>query len=118
MINSIPKYFMLFATKINIVWDNKYCNDHSQYGESDYSQSRITLSTTDKLNELSEGKILDTFYHEKVHMILDTMMERELSKNEKFVDQFAKLLRQSDETSIYVNEYGVETNEKPINPII
>jgi hypothetical protein len=95
----IPKSFNLFATKIDVVFDNKYCNDHQKYGESDYSQSKITLSFTDKLNELSEGKILDTFYHEKVHMILDTMMERELSSNEKFVDQFAKLLRQSDETS-------------------
>ena len=44
---------------------------------------------------------MDTFYHEKVHIILDTMGERELSQNEKFVDTFAKLLRQSDETANY-----------------
>lgn len=97
----IPKHFTLFATKISIVFDNKYCNDKSQYGESDYSASKITLSTTEKLTPLSEGKILDTFYHEKVHIILDTMHEYEKSKDERFVDQFAKLLRQSDETSIY-----------------
>jgi hypothetical protein len=97
----IPKAFTLFATKINVVWNNKYCNDKKCYGESDYSQSKIFLSTSNGLDKLSDDKIKDTFYHEKVHMILDTMKESELSSNEKFVDQFAKLLRQSDETSIY-----------------
>lgn len=96
---SIPKSFTLFATEIKIVWDNKYCNDGGKYGESDYSSSKITLSKTIGVNALSDGKIIDTFYHEKVHMILDTMHEGELSKNEKFVDQFAKLLRQADETA-------------------
>lgn len=90
---------MLFGTKVSVVWDNKYCNDKSIYGESDYSQSKITLSHTHGVNNLSEGKIIDTYYHEKVHMILDTMHEKELSMNERFVDQFAKLLRQADETS-------------------
>lgn len=97
----IPVKFTLFATDISIVWDNKYCNDKKRYGESDYSTSKITLSETIGMDPLSKGKILDTFYHEKVHMILDTMCEQELSQNEKFVDQFAKLLRQSDETSVY-----------------
>ena len=97
----IPKSFMLFATKIKVVWDNKYCNDKQRYGESDYSCSKIVLSHTIGLNKLSDDKIKDTYYHEKVHMILNTMHEDELSSNEKFVDQFAKLLRQSDETSTY-----------------
>ena len=109
----IPTSFKLFATEIQICWDNKRCNDKSMYGEADYSKSLITLSNTDGVEPLSDGKILDTFYHEKVHIILDTMYERELSKNEKFVDQFAKLLRQADETAIYINECGVKTNCKP-----
>ena len=100
----IPKKFTLFATDINIVWDNKYCNDKAIYGESDYSQSKITLSNTNGLDPLSEGKMIDTFYHEKIHMILDTMLETTLSSNEKFVDQFAKLLRQADESAIYKSE--------------
>lgn len=97
----IPKQFNLFAAKIKVVWDNKLCNAKHQYGESDYSKSQITLSHTNGLEKLSDDRIKDCFYHEKVHMILDTMGEYELSKNEKFVDQFGKLLRQSDETAIY-----------------
>lgn len=95
----IPKSFVLFATKIIIEWDNKYCNDKSCYGESSYAQSKIVMANTDGVDALSEGKMSDTFFHEKVHMILDTMHEYELSKNEKFVDVFAKLLRQADETA-------------------
>lgn len=35
---------------------------------------------------------LQTFFHELVHGILDTMEERELSKNEKFVNTFSSFL--------------------------
>lgn len=104
----IPISFNLFATEIQIFWDNKYCNDKKIYGEANYSQSKITLSNIDGLEPLSEGRMIDTFYHEKVHTILDAMSERELSSNEKFVDIFAKILRQSDETSVFINECGQE----------
>jgi hypothetical protein len=97
----IPKSFKLFGTTINIVWDNNKMNDKSIYGEADYGSSKITLSTTKGTVELSEDRILDTYYHEKVHIILNTMHEDDLSSNEKFVDTFAKLLRQSDITSEY-----------------
>lgn len=97
----IPKSFKLFATEWRVVWDDKRMEDQKAYGLCDYGQSLITLTDKDGVRELSEGIILDCFYHEKVHAILDTMHERELSENEKFVDLFAKLLRQSDETAEY-----------------
>ena len=97
----IPKRFKLFGTTINVVWDNDKCNDLNPYGLHTYSNSTITLSNTDGHIELSEDRIKDCFYHEKVHSILEAMYERDLSKNEKFVDLFAKLLRQSDDTSVY-----------------
>lgn len=99
--NKIPKRFKLFGSTINIVWDNKLMNQKENYGEAHYSQSKIILSHTHGVEPLSQDKILDTYYHEKVHLILDTMNEKELSRNERFVDVFAKLLRQSDITSEY-----------------
>lgn len=96
---NIPKKFKLFGTTINVVFDNKRMNDMSSYGVSSYSESKITLCTADAGYKLSKDKILDTFYHEKVHIILNSMQEYELSKNEKFVDIFAKLWRQSDITA-------------------
>lgn len=90
--------FKLFASTIKVVWDNKGMNDRERYGESCFSNQTITMSHTHGLDPLSKDKVLDTFYHERVHMILDHMKEHDLSRNEKFVDTFAKLLRQSDET--------------------
>lgn len=97
----IPKRFKLFATTVNVVIDNKYLNNKNQYGEHDYSKSLITLSTVDGVNQLSKDRMLDCFYHERVHAILAMMREDTLNSNEKFVDTFAKLLRQSDETTEY-----------------
>jgi 2-hydroxy-3-keto-5-methylthiopentenyl-1-phosphate phosphatase len=74
-------------------------NDRSNYGLSDYGKSEITLSTTQGTDELSNDRMMDTFYHERTHSILDMMTETDLSNNEKFVDVFSKLLRQADETS-------------------
>jgi hypothetical protein len=101
LIKSIPISFKLFNTTYNIEFDNKRMNNEENYGICDYSTSKITLSTVHGVNELSQDKILDTYYHEKVHAILDMMHERDLSANEKFVDVFAKLLRQSIETEKY-----------------
>lgn len=101
MINTIPSSFRLFGAKINIIWDNQRMNDMKSYGLAEYSALKITLSDQENFTKLSEDKIKDTYYHEKVHMILDSMGEHELSGNEKFVDIFSKLLRQSEETAEY-----------------
>lgn len=98
---NIPKSFKLFATSIKVFFDNVFCNEKECYGYARYSESNIALADTYGIMSLSDDKIVDTFYHEKVHMILDTMGEHELSSNEKFVDIFGKLLRQSDETAEY-----------------
>lgn len=97
----IPKRFKLFGTTYNIVWDNKKMNDLELYGQTNYSRSEIILTNVNGLDPLSDDKMMDTFYHEKLHAILDMMNERDLSTNEKFVDVFAKLLRQADETAEY-----------------
>jgi len=96
---NIPKKFKLFGTTINVIWDEMKMDNMKAFGLSEYGKSRITLSKEDGSEKLSKGKILDTWYHERTHMILNTMNEAELSRNEKFVDVFSKLLRQADETA-------------------
>lgn len=98
MRKKLPKKFKLFGTTINVVWNNERMNDKSQYGESDHGKCNITLSTTHGVDKLSQDRIIETFYHERTHAILDAMHERDLSSNEKFVDVFSKLQRQADET--------------------
>lgn len=99
MKDKIPSKFKLFGTTINVVWDNVQMNRGQKYGQADYSKCEITLSDTHGVEQLTEDRMMDTFYHEKVHIILDSMQERDLSNNERFVDIFAKLLRQADETA-------------------
>ena len=96
---NIPSKFNLFATEIEVVFDNEHMNDQKCYGLFEHSRSRITLSTTDGVNRLSKDRIIETFYHERTHAILEAMREYELSANEKFVDLFSKLLRQADESA-------------------
>ncbi len=97
----IPSSFKLFATTVNVVYDNKRMDDIKAYGYYEHSTTKITLSNVDAVDKLSKDRQLDSFYHEKVHAILEAMHEQDLSSNEKFVDVFAKLLRQSDETAKY-----------------
>jgi len=110
----VPKAFKLFATRINVLWDNDYCGHIDSYGETSYSESKIRMSDKQGQLILSEDKILDTFYHEKMHMILSTMHRYDLSGDEGFVDTLGKLIRQSDETAIYNSTPNTKgTTRKP-----
>jgi hypothetical protein len=99
--NFIPKSFKLFATTVHVVFNDYRLSDLKAYGYWHPSESTVTLALKDGLTPIPDDKVMDTFYHEKVHAILDTMHEYELSNNEKFVTTFAKLLRQADETAEY-----------------
>jgi len=100
----IPTRFNLFGSTYKVIWDDKRMNDRKNYGLSDYGKTEITLSTVEGVESLSEDRIMDTFYHERTHAILDAMNEHDLSSNEKFVDVFSKLLRQADESAEYDEE--------------
>ena len=97
----IPKSFKLFATEVKVVIDDKRTDDLKAYGYYENSTSTITLANKDGISDLSECRKLDAFYHERTHAILEAMHEHELSNNEKFVDTFSKLLRQSIETQTF-----------------
>lgn len=98
---NIPKSFQLGGIDWKVIWDNDKCNDREEYGLSAYSTATITMSTTYGLKELPDDRKDHTFYHELVHAILDSIHERELSSNEKFVDNFATLLHQFTKTAKY-----------------
>lgn len=66
-------------------------------GECCISDGRIDLAITSNDGELSvsQSSMQNTFFHELVHCILDTMGEKELSSNEKFVCTFAGFLTEA-----------------------
>lgn len=98
----IPKKFQVFASTIEVSYDNERLSYDGALGESSFNHfNKIYLVDKYKGDKLDESVVLDSFYHEKIHIILHAMGEHELSKNEKFVEVFARLLRQSDESSEY-----------------
>ncbi len=101
MKNKIPKSFKLFGTTVNVVFDNNRSYTESSIGLSEWKKSLITLADESSGEKIDKDVIIDTFYHEKFHAILDAMGEPELSGNEKFVNLVSKLWRQSDETAEY-----------------
>lgn len=95
----IPKRFKIFASTINVVYDNTRLSYDDAIGDCSFTDCKVSLCNEYKGDKLPLDCVVDTFYHEKVHIILDSMGEHELSKNEQFVEVFARLLRQSDETA-------------------
>ena len=68
---------------------------------------KIAKTTTDG-EEQSVTSMENTFFHELVHLILDTMGETELSTNEKFVSTFASFLYEA------IKSFKYDKNEQEI----
>ena len=95
---TIPKKFKIFASTINIGFDNVRLSNIGVLGDCSFTDGKINICNEYKGEAVTDCCAIDTFYHEKIHIILDAMGEHELSQNEKFVEIFARLLRQSNET--------------------
>jgi len=95
----IPKRFKVFASTINVDFDSERLSNEGFLGDCNFNDNQINICSEYRGRKVTECSTVDTFYHEKIHIILDAMGEDELSKNEKFVEVFARLLRQSDESS-------------------
>ena len=95
----IPKRFNVFASVINVSFDNVRLSNEGVLGDCSFIDNQVNICSEYKGEKVSECSTVDTDYHEKVHIILDAMGEHDLSKQEKFVEVFARLLRQSDESA-------------------
>lgn len=97
----IPRKFKVFASTITVSVDNERLSEGGILGDCSFNDQRIGLCEVYKGKELPKDCVIDTFYHEKVHIILDAMGEHRLSRNEKFVEVFSRLLRQADDSAEY-----------------
>ena len=64
----------------------------------------IDLTKIQKDIKQCESSKINTFIHEVVHGVLDTMGESELSSNEKFVSTFSSLLIDTIEYIVKANK--------------
>tara|TARA_R110000868_G_scaffold334194_1_gene594872 strand:+ start:2273 stop:2596 length:324 start_codon:yes stop_codon:yes gene_type:complete len=106
---NIPTSFKVFASTITVAFEDTRLSNESVLGECSFTDNKIALCKEYKGEPLTPSCVLDTFYHEKIHIILDAMGEHELSKKEKFVEVFARLLRQSDETAEF--DIDIKSND-------
>lgn len=94
----IPESFKLNSIKIVVIVDDDYCNSYGYHGEADFTEKAITLCNRFKGKKLTKKEREHTYYHELVHMILDSMGHDRLKFDEKFVDLFAQRLYEYEKT--------------------
>jgi hypothetical protein len=94
----IPEKFRLNGKVIEVVLDDIFCATQCCYGEADFSEKSITLCASYGGKKLTKKFKEETFFHELVHMILDSMGKDRLKYDEGFVDLFATRLYEYEKT--------------------
>jgi len=96
----IPKSFMLGGIKCNVTIKDKVFLGEEECGgaANDIYSSTIEISRTVDSSECSEDYQRQSFYHELVHQIFDTLGYFDLSEDERLVQQFSLLLDQFEQT--------------------
>ena len=105
----IPKKIRIGGQDISVV--NKERLDNDILGEICLAEGVLQIADTFRNIKQSESSQINTFIHEIVHGILDTMGESKLSKSERFVCTFASLLVDPIEEIIKANMPMKEDNE-------
>ena len=86
----IPSLIHIGGQDINIeIVDNI---EGDNLGQCSVSEGYIKIARSCLGRKQGDSSQLNTFWHEVVHTILDTMQENELSANEKFVGVFSSML--------------------------
>ena len=97
--NLIPTSFQCGGVTYEVRRVEK-CIDYD-YGNVQYSPSIIEIADKTRIGDpQSESCKINTFFHELVHTILNTMREDDL-QNEKFVSIFASFLTEAMVTAEY-----------------
>lgn len=89
----IPNKLKVGGQDLNVVFTNTINGD--KMGECCLWNGKIQISEIYKGEPQSDSSQFNTFYHELIHAILDTMGEYELSANKRFVCSFAGFLSEA-----------------------
>lgn len=97
----IPSKIRIGGQDISIV--NEVRLDDNELGTICLAKGVINIADNFNNSKQCESSKINTFIHEVVHGVLDTMGEFELSKNEKFVCTFSSFLVDTIEEIVKVN---------------
>lgn len=102
----IPSKIRIGGQDISIVNEERL--DENELGTICLAKGVLKIADNFNNSKQCESSKINTFIHEVVHGVLDTMGEFELSKNEKFVCTFASFLVDPIEEIVKANnEYAI-----------
>lgn len=121
---NIPQKFTLLGHQYTVVIKKDLFETESCYGNADEDLKLIQLQDVGVVkrkyeengrlveNEviITKEMVIETFFHEVMHIILDASGEEELSENEKFVNIMGKAWLEIYLSSVY-NEKDSEKKE-------
>lgn len=113
----IPKEFTLFGHRYSIIIEDDLFERENCYGTADDDEKVIRIQRKktviktyedgpDKIIkkvpiELTDETIVETYYHEIIHVVLDSLGEETISENEKLVNMMAKSFLEIYISSLY-----------------
>ena len=97
----IPSKIRIGGQDISIVNEERL--DENELGTICLAKGVINIADNFNNSKQCESSKINTFIHEVVHGVLDTMGEFELSKNEKFVCTFSSFLVDTIEEIVKAN---------------
>lgn len=97
--NKIPKTFQLMGHTIKVVVRDDLQEVAECWGRWSAHKHLIELQKPDKHNGMTKSFLVQTFWHEVAHAILDNVGQPELSSDEKLVDQIGQCVHQVLKTS-------------------
>ena len=99
----IPSTFKVGGTKMEVRLVDR-CDDNV-FGSCFLGAGYIEIANiVNKNDQQSADSKVNTFYHELIHSILDTMGYDEMSKDEKFVNCFAGFLTEAMESAVFIED--------------
>ena len=99
---NIPSKFTVGGQDIEVIIQNTI--DGDKMGVACLWDGTIRISEMYKGVRQSDSSKFNTFHHELIHLILDTMGEYELSENERFVTTFGGFLTEATRSFSYQEE--------------
>jgi hypothetical protein len=111
----IPKEFTLFGHKYNVIIKQDLFETEQCYGQADDDLKQIILQdvgevkkiykeagkTIEKKMMITNEVLVETFFHEIAHVMLDAAGETKLSGNEQFVNIIGKAWLEIYLSSVY-----------------
>ena len=97
----IPNKISIGGQDISVVINERL--DDNKLGTICVAEGVLRIADNFSNSKQCESSKINTFIHEVVHGVLDTMGESELSSNEKFVSTFSSLLIDTIEDIVKAN---------------